>query len=129
MHDATSDAPPSHARVRFEIISAATWLAVGLFVLPAAIYLVGTLVLGPYKSGSGLMQFYTDFFVDLAAPFARAWIIALGPLVLVSAIRAIFVGVPMRASASPAPTDAPDEFPSQAPPKSRARVEPRLGSD
>jgi hypothetical protein len=132
MDPAISDTPQPapHARTRFEIIFASAWLAVGLFALPAAIYFVGVLMLGPYKPGAGLMQFYTDFFGDLAEPTLRAWILALGPLILITLIRMIFWGVPTRQRAVPALAPTPvEEEPVRAPPKTRERVEPRIGSE
>jgi hypothetical protein len=124
----TSAAAP-HRRTRFEIIFASAWLATGLFALPAAIYLVGALMLGPYKAGAGLTQFYTDFFGDLADPTLRAWIIALGPLVLVTAVRLIFWGTPARAPKALAPSPPVTEEPPKSPSKNRERVEPRISSE
>jgi hypothetical protein len=131
MDPAISDtAPPaSHSRARFEVIFASVWLAIGLFALPAAIYLVGVLMLGPYKPGAGLMQFYTDFFADLAAPTLQAWILALGPLVLITLIRMIFLGVPAREQeVAPAPAAAKEES-VRLESRDRKRVEPRIGSE
>src|ERR1044071_10234480 len=79
-------------RVRFEAIFASIWLAVGLFVLPAAIFAVGGALLGPYGENGRLGRFYGDFFGDLAEPSMRAWAIVLGPLALVSVLRLIFAG-------------------------------------
>jgi len=132
MDPAISDTPPpsSHARMRFEIIFASAWVAIGLFALPAAIYLVGVLMLGPYKPGAGLMQFYTDFFGDLATPTLRAWILALGPLVLITLIRLVFWGVPVRERRASVPEEAPSEpEPVRSDPRTRERVEPRIGSE
>jgi hypothetical protein len=132
MDPATSDtpAPAPHVRTRFELIFASSWLAVGLFALPAAIYLTGILMLGPYKPGAGLLQFYADFFADLADPSLRAWVLALGPLILVSVVRLIFLGMPVRepkaidSELPPPPRDIPTESP-----KARPRIEPRIGSE
>jgi hypothetical protein len=131
MDSAISDTPPPapHRRARFEIIFASIWLGIGLLVLPAAIYFVGVLMLGPYKPGAGLMQFYTDLFSDLAAPTLRAWMIVLGPLILITVIRLVFLGVPRsQPAAQPAPPP-PSEEPVRPPPKARERVEPRIGTD
>jgi hypothetical protein len=132
MEPAISDSPPpaSRARARFELIFASAWLAIGLFALPAAIYFVGVLMLGPYKPGAGLAQFYTDFFGDLAEPTLRAWILALGPLVLITLMRLIFWGVPARQRKTTAPVaPTPQEEPIRSAPKTRERVEPRVGSE
>ena len=58
----------AHRRVRFEVIFASIWLAVGLFVVPATIFAVGGALLGPYGDNGGLGSFYGDFFGDLAEP-------------------------------------------------------------
>jgi len=83
---------PARRRVRFELIFAAIWLGVGLLLLPALIFAVGGSLLGPYGDNGGLGRFYGDFFGDLGEPSVRAWAIALGPLVLISILRLIFVG-------------------------------------
>jgi hypothetical protein len=130
MDSAISDnAPARSRRTRFEIAFASAWLAVGLFGLPAAIYLVGVLLLGPYKPGAGLMQFYADFFGDLAAPTLRAWIIALGPLIIISIVRLLFWGVSppqTPAAEQPAPSKVESTKDSST---VRSRIEPRIGSE
>ena len=118
-------------RTRFELIFASVWLIVGLFVLPAVIFTVGITLLGPYGEGqgAGMGTFYGDFYGDLADGEVRAWALALGPLVLVSLIRFVFIG----ARPKPEPTEAPQAQP--APPKSAPRpaesrrVEPRVGAE
>jgi hypothetical protein len=132
-------APAGPHRLRLELIMASVWLAVGLFVLPAVIYAVGILLLGPYgdgqggdgqgADGQGLGHFYTDFFADLAGPTARTWLLALGPLVLVTLIRVIFLGLRAKsdgATASHEPRSEPAEKPRAAS-REQARVEPRIG--
>jgi hypothetical protein len=130
MDSALSDntAPARRRRTRFEITFASAWLAVGLFGLPAAVYFVGVLMLGPYKPGAGLMQFYGDFFGDLAEPSLRAWVIALGPLILVSIVRLLFWNVPSREVPAAEPVQPAVED-AKKPAVARARVEPRIGSD
>jgi hypothetical protein len=108
-------------RLRFELVFASIWLGIGLFVLPGLIYTVGVLLLGPYGESAGLGSFYADFFKDLVEPAGRAWTIALGPLVLISVLRLLFLDVKARAHDQ-------DEEPPPAPPPSRdhSRVEPRV---
>jgi hypothetical protein len=131
--DPEFDAPPRSRRLRFELIFASVWLAFGLFVLPALIYGVGGALLGPYGENGSLSRFYIDFFGDLAEPSMRAWLLAAGPLLFVSLLRAVFIGV---RPAGPAANDddAPHQEPRRAAPSSRpdsraARVEPRIGVD
>jgi hypothetical protein len=114
-------------RARFEVTFASIWLAVGLFVLPAIIFIVGGALLGPYGDAGGLGRFYGDFFGDLAEPSVRAWAIALGPLTLISLLRLVFAGTSREPKEPQAEPDRP------ATPRRTAeevrRVEPRLGSE
>jgi hypothetical protein len=130
-------------RLRFELIFASLALAFGLFLLPALIYWVGAALLGAYGEKAGLSTFYVDFYGDLADGAGRAWILALGPMVLVYAVRAVFIGVGGTKNVEPAEDDEPPYEPPrrQAPPPRReaparkapsgrsSRVEPRMGSD
>ena len=114
--------------MRFELIFGSVLLAIGLFILPAVIFWFGVTMLGPYGegAGAGMGTFYGDFYGDLAQGEVRTWALALAPLILVSIVRAIFLG--------PRPKPAIDEVAEIAAPvpqkttESR-RVEPRIGSD
>jgi hypothetical protein len=112
-------------RLRFELILTSVLLAGGLFGLPAAIFAVGAELLGPYADDRGLGRFYADFFGDLAEPSVRAWVIALGPLILISLIRLVFVGVPRTRENEPVAAQEDDEPPAQE----HRRIEPRVGVD
>jgi hypothetical protein len=112
-------------RVRFEVIFASIWLAVGLFVVPATIFAVGGSLLGPYGENGGLGNFYGDFFGDLAEPSVRAWAIALGPLALISILRLIFVGTDRR----PEQPREKSPAPSRRAAEDHRRVEPRVSTD
>lgn len=123
-------ANPSRRRVRFELIFATIWLAVGLLLLPALIFAVGGSLLGPYGDSGRLGSFYGDFLGDLAEPSVRAWAIALGPLVLISIVRLIFVG----AGREPDKPDHREEEERPAAPRRHAaedhrRVEPRVSGE
>ncbi|MGH8177267.1 MAG: hypothetical protein ACREV5_13485 [Steroidobacter sp.] len=129
MSASSDDTPPTASgareRLRFELILASIWLGVGLFLLPAIIYIVGVPVLGAYGENQGLGAFYMDYFRDLAEPSGRTWAIALGPLLIVLLVRAVFLGV------RPAASDAGDAAHNAPPrkPADQARVEPRVSSD
>jgi hypothetical protein len=123
---AEDEVTPRHPRqrLRFELIFASLWLAFGLFVLPAIIYMVGTLLLGPYGENQGLGAFYADFFKDLVEPAGRAWILALGPLVVVFILRLVFLGRAPQKDSEPEPRSE-----AAQPPPPRSRVEPRVSGD
>lgn len=125
---ADARATARRSRLRFELFFASAWLGFGLFLLPAMIFAVGVLLLGPYGEGAGLGRFYLDFYADLGRPSGRTWAIALGPLLLVTFVRLVFVG-----TSKPADDDiAQQDPPSRARNRSAAaaqRVEPRIGLD
>lgn len=118
---ATDDA--ARSRLRFELIFASAWIGFGLLVVPALIYWIGVMLLGPYGERSGLGTFYLDYFRDLAEPTARAWGLLLGPFATVSLLRLIF-----RRPSGPSPPE-PRAAPTEEAPPTHRRVEPRLGSD
>lgn len=132
--DADTAAPPPHGpgnrhrrRARFEVIFTSIWLAVGLLVLPATIFMVGGALLGSYGDNGSFGRFYGDFFGDLAEPSVRAWALALGPLILISLLRLVFAGV------GGEPRAAQPEQERAAPPGRAAedirRVEPSVSAD
>lgn len=126
--DITDSGQPK-PRLRFELILGSVLLAAGLFALPAAIYFVGNALLGPYGDKAGLGTFYADFFGDLAAASGRAWTLALGPLVLISWLRLLF----LKRKAEPVDKDQPPSPPpARIRPATEAagrRVEPRVSLD
>jgi hypothetical protein len=135
--------PARQSRVRFEVIFASVWFGIGLFVIPALIYTIGAMLLGPYGTDAGLAAFYGDFFADLAEPSARAWAIALGPLLIISVLRAVFLNFKGAAELEDEDNDAPPASrqarrdaeqrvgaakrpPAANPKESNRRVEPRV---
>jgi hypothetical protein len=128
----TTDSAPSSRRLRFELIFASVWLAIGLFLIPALIFWVGITLLGPYGEtpGAGMGSFYADFYGDLASGEVRTWFIALGPLLLISLLRAVFIGLRSKdESAESATPERPRPQPQIQPKKTHEprRVEPRIG--
>lgn len=133
--DSDTDNRAPKRRARFELIFASVWLAVGFFILPAVIYLVGTLLLGPYGTteadGGGLGSFYGDFFADLVEPAGRVWVLVLGPLVVISLLRLLFLNF-SRTDPQDRPTEARESDLSvqrEPPRRARERVEPRVSAD
>jgi len=136
--DDFSDEQRRGRRLRFELIFASLWLAFGLFALPALIFWVGTALLGPYGDAAGnnasLSAFYIDFYGDLADASARAWLLAVGPLLLISLLRAVFIGV---RDPGVEVADEEERLPLRRAPVTTAkkpatkpsRVEPRMGAD
>jgi hypothetical protein len=77
-------------RLRRELIIAATCLLIGLAILPALIYLVGTFLLGAYGGGPHIGSFFGDFFRNLLSGALRTWFIVLAPYFLLWLLRLIF---------------------------------------
>ena len=123
--DTPPPAPRSRSRLRFELLFASALLAAGLFVLPAVIYAVGTTLLGPYGDAKGIGTLYGDFFRDLAEPSGRTWALALGPLAIVTLMRAVFLGV----RTPPAAADDAPHRSSTRTSTEQVRVEPSVGLD
>lgn len=136
------DAPRTRSRTGFELTLGSALLALGLFVVPAGVYLVGQVLLGPYgdaaagSAAAGIGTFYANFFGDLASLSGRAWTLALGPLALVSWVRLLFLRRPGADSEDerndiPPPRPPPRPQPRAQQPRPRGegggrRVEPRI---
>ena len=89
MNDATA---PGRSLVAQELIWSLGSLLAGLLLVPAMVYLVGSRMFGAYKGSgaiAGLSGFYSDYARDLGSLHLTAWTLALGPIVLVYAIRLI----------------------------------------
>ena len=67
------------------MIAAALFAAL---VLPVLVYFTGTATLGPYSRG-GLVQFLAGFWADVLRLRLNAWILLLGPVVLVTVWRIV----------------------------------------
>src|SRR6185369_15808949 len=85
-------ATPAKSPLAQELIWSLGSLLAGLLLLPAMINLVGSRMFGEYKGAgaiSGIGGFYSDYAHDLGALHLTAWTLALGPIVLVYALRLI----------------------------------------
>jgi hypothetical protein len=81
-----------------ELIWALGSLLTGLLILPALIYAVGRLMFGAYKgasSATGLAAFYADYAHDIATAHLSAWVLAVGPLLLVYFLRLVLGQIPI----------------------------------
>lgn len=120
--------------LRFEFLLGSVLLGLGLFAMPAVVYLVGVSLFGPYGERAEMGRFYGDFFGDLATGSFRAWLLLLGPLVIISLLRLIFLRrpVPEQPAAEPGPArpSAATQRPATTPaPGGTRRREPRIGPD
>jgi hypothetical protein len=82
--------------VRRELLIFGVAVAFGLILIPFFIWLIGNRILGPYThtqdpgAGTGPLRLIADFFTGLAHGSAVFWCVALGPYVLVSAMRVLY---------------------------------------
>jgi hypothetical protein len=88
------ESPPAGAPhvLRRELLILAAGLAVGLFVMPALIFEVGSRTLGSY-AGGGLGALVKAFLRGLAGGAPAFWAVALGPYLLAMALRLLVSGV------------------------------------
>lgn len=78
-------------RLRRELWLFAILAAFGWLLLPALVYLTGQVLLGEYRPDGGMGRFYADVYGALAGPGPWAWLLLLGPWLLVMAVRALAV--------------------------------------
>jgi hypothetical protein len=70
----------------FEAITLGLALLVGLLVMPALIFLAGSLTLQAYANG-GLFALYFDFLKGLVEPRLSCWIVLIGPFAFLTMFR------------------------------------------
>ena len=75
-----------HPRLRRELWLLLAGVALGLILMPLAIYIVGVLTLGPYAAG-GLGSFIADYYRGLFHGSLANWGVVLGPYLLVQFMR------------------------------------------
>jgi hypothetical protein len=120
--DPSSTPTTPHTR-RFEVWLAVGLIGFGLLVLPALIYVTGTLLLGAYGGGEHLGSFYGDYFRDLGAT-PQTWALVLGPYLLVQVARLIFTD--FGKSSAPPGERKRESAPAAAANPSRERREPTI---
>ncbi len=84
--------PSGTLRARQELLLLGSALAFGLVAIPLLIWIVGHWTLGPYTHGDsgpgyGPMTLFADYFTGLSRGIPGYWIVALGPVALLSAVR------------------------------------------
>lgn len=75
-----------HPRLRRELWLLGAGLVVGLILMPALVYVVGMLTLGPY-AGGGAGSFLADHYRGLFHGWIPGWGIVVGPYLLVQLLR------------------------------------------
>jgi hypothetical protein len=75
--------------IKREIAIAAALFAVGLLLLPPAIYLVGRQVAGDYSGGGGPLALADHVWADFVQLEPTAWLLVLSPYALVQLVRLI----------------------------------------
>jgi hypothetical protein len=123
------DSLRSQSRVQRELIVIAISLLLGLLLIPAAIWLTGQTVLGPYQGGATLGALLRNYFTALGNGAPSFWFVALGPYVLILLARLLFAmlwgGAPAaRAQTPPQPKRVPPQQAGRAAPAPEARRAP-----
>jgi hypothetical protein len=83
---------PNLVTVRRELLWMLIALVVGVLLLPPLIWLVGSRVFGPY-AGGGSRALVSHFFTGLGQGRAALWLVALGPYLVISALRITLAGM------------------------------------
>lgn len=75
------------AHARKELVLALVLVGFGLFGLPAAIYVVGVELIGPYEGDSGALGLGFEIVSALLRPSWTAWVLVLSPYLVVQLFR------------------------------------------
>ena len=76
----------SQPMLSFEAVTFGLAMLVGLLVMPALIFIAGSVTLGSYANG-GLFSLYGDFFAGLFEPRGSFWLVLAGPFVFLTVFR------------------------------------------
>ena len=77
---------------RREAMIAALLLGFGVVILPSLVYLVGIVIVEPYEGENGLATLYGSILSGLVKPELPAWLLVLGPYVVIQLVRLALVG-------------------------------------
>jgi hypothetical protein len=80
--------PPLNVRRELSIVLIT--ICCSAIVLPGLIFAVGSRIFGPYGSTEGIVSIYQTILHDLPEPRLAAWIIAVGPALVIVLLRLIF---------------------------------------
>jgi hypothetical protein len=94
----------------------------GLAVLPALVYQVGQVLLGPYRTDGGMGAFYSDLYGHLSALSPWAWTLVLGPYLAVQFLRLLWLPFGGPARRAPRPPGPGSSGPRTEPPFDAAPV-------
>jgi hypothetical protein len=75
----------------------------GLAVLPALVYQVGQVLLGPYRPDGGMGVFYSDLYGHVGAFSPWAWMLVMGPYLAVQFLRLLWLPLGGPARRPPGP--------------------------
>jgi hypothetical protein len=79
-------------RLRFELIFNAVLLAIGLLLVPAAVFVTGQALLGEYSSdGKGMLNLYASIIQDMGRGRAAAWLLVLSPMLGITLLRVLWL--------------------------------------
>jgi hypothetical protein len=79
-------------RLRFELIFNAVLLAIGLLLVPAAVFFTGQALLGEYSSdGNGMLSLYASIIQDMGQGRAAAWLLVLSPMLGITLLRVLWL--------------------------------------
>lgn len=81
--------PTAATTWRRELIWLGVWLAFGLLLLPALIWIAGRVSLGDYVNG-GPLALWQDLLNELGRGSLAHWLVIIGPYLLVSSARLWF---------------------------------------
>jgi hypothetical protein len=90
-------------QIKLEMLLFFGLFALGMWLVPAMIYVVGVKILGPYGELKSLSAFYIDLFSMLVEKRRIAWLLVASPYLFLSLVRVLIWlwGVAQRAASTP----------------------------
>ena len=98
-------------RLRFELIFNSVLMAMGLLLVPAAVFFTGQALLGEFSSeGKGILNLYASILQDMAQGSSAAWLLVLSPMLGITLLRLLWLPLRRRR-----PGDGPARDSSEKP--------------